>query len=312
MVRASGPMLLTTTLNWNVPPGSGRLVGLADFSTRIAGSTLVMVTVASSSVGGGGVAVVVDRDGGDDVGLLGAGVAGEGAGEGAAVGAAVGRQDRPGGARAPAVEVAVDVVGERRDRHRLELRLVTTTLKVKVPPGSGRDAGVAVLLTEMIGRTSVRVTVASSVSVTGGAVVVDADHGDDVGEAVTAVAREGCGEGAAVGAAVGSQDRADRVEAGVVGHVRVGRVVEVAVDVVGERGDRHRLDRVGVGDDEVVGEGAPRLGPGEGVGDLVDIDIGRVVGDGDDGVVVVGDRDAGRVGACHDDRCRSGCRRRCR
>ncbi len=37
-----------------------------------------------------------------------------------------------------------------------ELRLVTTTLKVKVPPGSGRDAGVAVLSTEMIGRMSVR------------------------------------------------------------------------------------------------------------------------------------------------------------
>ncbi len=48
MVRASGPMLLTTTLNWKVPPGSGRLVGLADFSTMIAGTTLVMVTVASS------------------------------------------------------------------------------------------------------------------------------------------------------------------------------------------------------------------------------------------------------------------------
>ena len=31
------------------------------------------------------------------------------------------------------------------------LRLVTTTLKVKVPPGSGSDAGVAVLSTEMIG-----------------------------------------------------------------------------------------------------------------------------------------------------------------
>ena len=45
------------------------------------------------------------------------------------------------------------------------LRLVTTTLNVNWPPGSGSEAGVAVLSTAMIGRTSVRVTTASSVSV---------------------------------------------------------------------------------------------------------------------------------------------------
>ena len=53
---------------------------------------------------------------------------------------------------------------------------------------------------------------------------------------------------------------------------------------------------VGVGDHEVEGEGAPRLGPGEGRGVLDDLDLGRVAGDGDHGVVVVGDHDACRVG----------------
>ena len=48
MVSASGPVLVTTTLKVNVPPGSGRLPGAADFSTRMAGSRLVMVTTASS------------------------------------------------------------------------------------------------------------------------------------------------------------------------------------------------------------------------------------------------------------------------
>ena len=43
--------------------------------------------------------------------------------------------------------------------------LVTTTLKVKVPPGSVRTSGVAVLSTWMAGGTSVMVTMASSSSV---------------------------------------------------------------------------------------------------------------------------------------------------
>ena len=44
--------------------------------------------------------------------------------------------------------------------------LVTTTSKVKVPPGAGSDWGEAVLTTSMVGGTSVMVTVASSTSVT--------------------------------------------------------------------------------------------------------------------------------------------------
>ena len=48
MVRASGPVLVTTTPKVNWPPGSGRLLGLADFSTRMTGSRLVRVTTASS------------------------------------------------------------------------------------------------------------------------------------------------------------------------------------------------------------------------------------------------------------------------
>ena len=43
--------------------------------------------------------------------------------------------------------------------------LVTTTEKVKVPPGSVRLAGVTSLMTRMVG-SGVRVTTASSVSVT--------------------------------------------------------------------------------------------------------------------------------------------------
>ena len=43
--------------------------------------------------------------------------------------------------------------------------LVTTTVKVKVPPGSGRLSGLAVLSTRTVGRTLMRLTVASSVSV---------------------------------------------------------------------------------------------------------------------------------------------------
>jgi hypothetical protein len=45
------------------------------------------------------------------------------------------------------------------------LVLVTTALKVKVPPGAGRLVGAAVLTTCTVGSTSVMPTVASSVSV---------------------------------------------------------------------------------------------------------------------------------------------------
>ena len=45
------------------------------------------------------------------------------------------------------------------------LTLVTTTLKVKVPPGSGRVAGEAVLSTTMVGTRLVMATTASSSSV---------------------------------------------------------------------------------------------------------------------------------------------------
>src|SRR5205085_8094913 len=83
--------------------------------------------------------------------------------------------------------------------------------------------------------------------------------------------------------------------------VGVGRVVEVAVDVVGERGDRHRLEGAGVGDDQVVGEGATRLGQGERRRLLDDLDLRRDAGDGDHRVVGVGDDDAGRVGGRHRD-----------
>ncbi len=44
--------------------------------------------------------------------------------------------------------------------------LVTDGEKVKVPPGAGRMGGWALWTTETLGRTSVRVTMASSVSVT--------------------------------------------------------------------------------------------------------------------------------------------------
>ena len=47
-----------------------------------------------------------------------------------------------------------------------EPMLVTTTLKVKAPPGSGRLEGVAVLSTWTAGTTSVMKTTASSLSVT--------------------------------------------------------------------------------------------------------------------------------------------------
>src|SRR5688500_17763717 len=44
---------------------------------------------------------------------------------------------------------------------------VTTTVKVALPPGSGIESGNAVLSTVIVGTTSVTVTVASSVSLTG-------------------------------------------------------------------------------------------------------------------------------------------------
>ena len=63
----------------------------------------------------------------------------------------------------------------------MALVLVTTTVKVKVPPGAGRVRGLAVLSTAMTGTTLVRRTVASSVAVTIGARRAPADDGDDVG-----------------------------------------------------------------------------------------------------------------------------------
>jgi hypothetical protein len=48
IVSGSGPVLVTTTVKVNVPPGSGRVDGSAVLSTRIDGAP-VMVTVASSA-----------------------------------------------------------------------------------------------------------------------------------------------------------------------------------------------------------------------------------------------------------------------
>src|SRR5215210_3690055 len=48
MVRAFGPVLVTTTLKVKEPPGAGRVVGVALFSTEMSGTMLIRLTVASS------------------------------------------------------------------------------------------------------------------------------------------------------------------------------------------------------------------------------------------------------------------------
>ena len=50
MVRASGPGLVTTTVNVNVPPGSTRLSGAADFCTAICGDVAGGVAWATLTV----------------------------------------------------------------------------------------------------------------------------------------------------------------------------------------------------------------------------------------------------------------------
>lgn len=46
MVIGSKLVLVTLTVKRKIPPGSGRLSGSADFTIRMLGGTLVMVTVA--------------------------------------------------------------------------------------------------------------------------------------------------------------------------------------------------------------------------------------------------------------------------
>ena len=85
----------------------------------------------------------------DGVGLAGAGVAGELAGEG---------ERARGGRREHRADLAVDVAGERAVDVVFELvivtdstleLLVTVTVNVKLPPGSGRLSGLADLSTVM-------------------------------------------------------------------------------------------------------------------------------------------------------------------
>ena len=77
VTESTADVFLTVTENEALPPGSGRDVGSAVFVTRIELPRSVIVTVASSSAGDR-VAVVVGAGGGDDVGVLAAGVAGHG------------------------------------------------------------------------------------------------------------------------------------------------------------------------------------------------------------------------------------------
>ena len=112
----------------------------------------------------------------------------------------------------------------------------------------------------------------------GGVVVVHRGGRDPVGLGRPARPGELTREAAAVGLA-GLEHGADATGA---------PAVEVAVDVVGEGGDGDRLE-AGVGDGHVEGEGATGGGQGGGPGVLDHHDGGGNVGEGDGGVVVVGD-----------------------
>src|SRR5918993_6111205 len=48
IVRAFGPVLVTTTSKVKAPPGAGRLTGVARLSTEMSGVMLMIETVASS------------------------------------------------------------------------------------------------------------------------------------------------------------------------------------------------------------------------------------------------------------------------
>ncbi len=68
MVTGSALVFLTTTVKVNVPPGAGRVSGLAVLTTAMVGTTLVMRTMASS-VSVTWVPAGLGAHHGDDVGL---------------------------------------------------------------------------------------------------------------------------------------------------------------------------------------------------------------------------------------------------
>ncbi len=136
IVTGALPVLTTRTVKVKWPPGSGRLVGLADFSTRMVDpapwietvAVSVSVTVLLSPSVSTAVAVTVSVS-------VSSGDAGEVADEAAAVVAA--GADRGGHVtRALAVQVAVDVVGEAGQADRSAPVLLTVDGEGEVASGS--------------------------------------------------------------------------------------------------------------------------------------------------------------------------------
>ena len=120
MTESTAEVFSTVTENVALPPGSGREVGFADFVTVIEPGTSVIATVASSCAETGLPSSSVPEA--VTTSTCGApGVAADRTAEGAAVAAA--RDDRLRHvARALPVEVAVHVIGEARDRDRVDDR----------------------------------------------------------------------------------------------------------------------------------------------------------------------------------------------